>query len=140
MPLDINCFGSQGLETKELRVDFYCCFLQPSARATRLTFLAMFFPLNIWTYSLSLLLCCNAIRARIWINIHYTYTHTFIHFKIFFYYKFIHSFFYQSTSTDKTYYWHSRLTRLARRRNGVIEFVSILSKIESYHWDHDYSR
>ena len=31
-------FGLQGLKTKELQVDFYCCFLQPSARATWLTF------------------------------------------------------------------------------------------------------
>ena len=59
----------------------------------------MFFAINICTCSLSILLYCNTITVIIWISTHYIYTYTLIYFNIFFYYKFIHSFFYQSTST-----------------------------------------
>ena len=58
------------------------------------------FAINIWNapYHNFFLLYCNAIRVRIWVSIHYTYTY----FNIFSYYKFIHSFLYQSSSTVKT--------------------------------------
>ena len=91
------------------------------ARATRLTFLVKSFDINIWTYSLSILLYCNTMRVRIWISIHYTYTYTFIYFNIFFHYEFIHSFFYQSTSTD--------INEKKMRRDSVDE----VSEIDSIH-------